>query len=353
MNQILNLFRSWNWTISRRIAVGNAVVIICGAIGGTLLTRHLAGITQDIWLILLFALVGITASVVINTLIIRQALKPLKTLRRTLEVQSQERVVLEARLLADPDPDIRQLAQGLKIYLGQLDRRAQQLRALSERALHSQEDERRRIARGLHDDTGQALSMLIVHLEQTETLLAECPGPQAQSAVVQLAELRRLAVQSLGELRTIIFGLRPSILDDLGLVPAIRWYARTVFTTTETHFSIESDVLPPHLPDTVLITFYRIAQEALGNIVRHAQAHHVQIHLRSGDGQIVMEISDDGIGFNPAQAATEAVASRRLGLLGIRERAELLGGDAQVNSRPNHGTIIIITIPLDSDGEPS
>jgi two-component system sensor histidine kinase UhpB len=199
------------------------------------------------------------------------------------------------------------------------------LRALSERSINAQEEERREIALTLHDETGQALSMLIIHLEQLENQI-----PATEEAIrSRLKSARQLAKQSLADLRKIVYGLRPTILDDLGLVPAIRWYART--NLEESGILAEYWLKGDRTACTGQITLFRIAQEAINNIVRHSQAKSARIVLERNEREIRLEIEDDGQGFDVA-IAEQALQSQRLGLLGIQERAELVGGKVKLDS---------------------
>jgi two-component system sensor histidine kinase UhpB len=249
---------------------------------------------------------------------------------------------LDPQALANPDPDITQLAAALSSLVNQLDERNQQLRALSERAINAQEDERREIALTLHDDTGQLLSMLIINLERLEGQLP----PETADLKGKLAVASNLARQSLASLRKIVYGLRPTILDDLGLVPAIRWIARTNLEEAGIHAEvIASDETEPISPQ-ITSTLFRICQEAINNIIRHSQAQHVRIALNQQNCEIHLQVEDDGIGFDVAQASGQAISLQRLGLLGIQERAQLVGGRVNLESTPGRGTRLAVFVPM-------
>ena len=344
-----------------RITLGNSLIIILGAIGGTLLTRHLAGRAADLWLIILFASIGITLIVLINGWIIRTALRPLHELRAAVDQLQAGQVSIDAHLLQGTDPDIQQLALSLDAMVKQLEERNLKLRALSKRAINAQEEERKRIARSLHDDTSQALSMLIINLERLENRLPDRYAPlrdlwprAEQEGVVDLqAELssaRQLAMNTLKELRKVIYGLRPTMLDDLGLLPAIRWYARSHLegAGVRVEFQTPDEILP--LSSELKTTLFRIAQEAINNIARHAQAQSAVIRLSQNGQKIYLQVEDDGQGFDVAQTSGQALRLQRLGLLGIQERAELVGGEVTVASRPGQGTRLQISVPLSGRG---
>jgi two-component system sensor histidine kinase UhpB len=325
-----------------RIAVGNALVIMAGAIFGTLLTRHFSD-TLEGWMIGLFAAIGILISLLVNFFILDAALRPLRDLRKLAEkIAGGDDLQLDR--LKNPDSDTVSLASALRSMVGQLNDRNRELHALSGRAIYAQEEERKSIARSLHDDTGQELTMLIISLDQLEARLPE----QHQALKEDIQQTRALAANTLEELRRIIFGLRPAILDDLGLVPAIRWYARSNLEPAGVEVEMQAPNPMPELPPEVNISLFRISQEAVNNILRHASASSVHIDLTLQPASISLQIRDDGVGFNQQTASLDALSSHHLGLLGLRERAELLGGQMCLDSTPGQGTCLEVHIPLSS-----
>lgn len=207
---------------------------------------------------------------------------------------------------------------------------------LLEKIISAQEDERRRIARELHDEAGQALTALILNLEMAEQA-AERVDPQ------RLRRLRGIAEDTLAELRRLIYDLRPTILDDLGLAAAVRWYVKETVEPQGLQASMTITGADDRLPHHVETAVFRIVQEALTNILKHAQAHRAEIELQMGPADVRVRIADDGRGFD-----ISAVSTRRdggMGLMGMRERAELLGGRLQMTSGPE-GTRIEAVIPL-------
>jgi two-component system sensor histidine kinase UhpB len=322
-------------------------VIAVGAIGGTYITRLLADQAVDWWLILLFLGIGTILSVTINFWIIKSALRPLNELSTLVDRVQEDHSQIDPQFLQPTDPEIYQLASTLDSLVRQLNERNLELHALSEHAINALEEERRRIALTLHDDTGQALSMLIINLERLENQL---PGDEIE-LIDKLVTTRQLAQQTLANLREIVYGLRPTILDDLGLVPAIRWYARTNLEEAgilvEIHANGDVEPLPPGLKST----FFRITQEAINNIVKHSNANQVEIKLSQREKDIHLEIKDDGEGFDLATVREEALQMQQLGLLGIQERAELAGGEAEMRSTPGGGTQILVRLPFSGTGE--
>ena len=208
-------------------------------------------------------------------------------------------------------------------------------RQLMEKVITTQEDERRRIARELHDSTSQNLTSLIVGLRMMETNCAQC------ASISKATDLRDVASKTLDEVHDLSMRLRPRVLDDLGLAAALERLA----SEWQARYKISVDVaiqLSERLPGEVETALYRIVQEALTNITRHAQAHTASI-LVERRGDIVRAIvEDDGVGFDVNMNQGE----RHLGLLGMRERAELLNGTLTVESTTGRGTSVFIEIPL-------
>jgi two-component system sensor histidine kinase UhpB len=330
-------------SLFQRIIIGNGIIIVFGAVIGTLVTRHLAQRAADWWLIMLFAAGGIALSLLINFWIVSAAMTPLRDLGRLAKRLQRGDPMVE---LKNPDPYITRMAETLRSLFTQLEERNRELQALSERAIEAQEEERRAIAQSLHDDTGQALSMLIIHLDRIDERI---PAKEKELKK-QVADARELASNSLTELRHILSGLRPAILDDLGLVPAIRWFARTNLEKVGIHVVIKAPSVPLELSPAITTTLFRIVQEAVSNIVRHAGAGSVTIVLQLNGGSVQLRIEDDGRGFDPGNASRDAVELQRLGLLGIRERAELLGGEVEIESAPEKGTRLKVSIPLGETG---
>jgi signal transduction histidine kinase len=222
-----------------------------------------------------------------------------------------------------------------------LQQRTAERAALLSRVLSAQEGERQRIARGLHDSTGQSLAAVLLSLELLDEQLPVEPSAVRRS----LRRSRELATSTLTELRALIAGLRPALLDDLGLVPALRAFATQ--RLEEHGVDVRFDVaLPKQLPPAVEIALFRIVQEALSNIAKHAHARQVTVHLGLQDGQVQTTITDDGVGFDTAQVYADALHGTHVGLLGMRERAELLGGRWQVTSASGAGATVSIIVPL-------
>lgn len=211
-------------------------------------------------------------------------------------------------------------------------------RQLLQRLLVAQEDERRRIAQDLHDHAGQMMTALIIQLSQ----LASKAQEDGAAMAAPLRRLHEMAQQGLDELRKLVYELRPSILDDLGLGPAVRWYADASVRAAGLQADIHIGELRQRLPAEVETVAFRIVQEAATNALRHARASKLEIRVDVRGDTLLVMVRDDGVGFDP-----EGERDRRtLGLHGMRERAQLIGGTLQVLSVPGVGTTILARLPL-------
>jgi signal transduction histidine kinase len=210
----------------------------------------------------------------------------------------------------------------------------------------AQEDERKRIARELHDETTQSLAVLVMGVESALQALP-AGGP-----VSRLEEVKSLAVHILDEVHRLILDLRPSVLDDLGLFSAVRWYAERNLSPRGIAVRCELGSAPSRrLAPEVEIAVFRICQEALSNVLRHAQAESVLIQLEADERELRVDIEDDGRGFDPA--GPEPGRRPHYGIMGIRERAELLGGTAHIESAPGRGTRVDVRVPLGAQDAPA
>lgn len=325
-----------------RIVLGNSIIIIIGAVGGTLLTRKLSGEAGSLWLVIFFSLVGVVMTILLNTWIVRKSLQPLNELHRLVERVAAGQRSINTHPFEQLGPDFHQFSRALNAIVQQLEERAQQLSALSNRAIRSQEEERIRIARSLHDDTGQSLSSLIILLDRLEHRAPDQPAELKQ----QLEMARRLASDTLAELRKIIFDLRPTILDDLGLVPAIRWYARTYLEPEGMQVRLFLPEEELDLPVECSTTLFRICQEAMSNVLRHAGAKTVMVTLCLDQTEVCLQVIDDGQGFDLQELADQGPYPRKLGLLGIKERAELVGGRVILETAPQRGVRLQVCLPV-------
>jgi signal transduction histidine kinase len=215
----------------------------------------------------------------------------------------------------------------------ELDLRRADLQELSTLLLRAQENERRALARELHDDLGQSLSAILM-----ETEGAECAERPAEIRD-HLSSIKELAEKTVNQVRDLALLLRPSMLDDLGLAPALNWYARETGKRTGLNVVITADETIDSLPDEHRTCIFRLVQEAANNAVRHANARRVEVAVHREHQRVDVIVQDDGAGFDTR-------FTRGLGLLGMEERVRRLGGRLSVNSEPGRGTLIHALLPL-------
>ena len=221
------------------------------------------------------------------------------------------------------------------------------IQQLLHRAITAQEDERARLARELHDEIGQTLTAVQLSLDRlARTLPTDDPGPRER-----LDRARTLTEQALTDLRRMIAALRPGVLDQLGLLPALGWVADHTLRPLGVIVTIASSGLQERLPAEIETILFRIAQEAMSNVARHSGASHLSIHLAREDDQATMVLTDDGRGFDPAAVTAAPDQSHGLGLAGMQERASLAGGQVTVESVPGRGTTVRVVMPLSTTVE--
>jgi signal transduction histidine kinase len=224
-------------------------------------------------------------------------------------------------------------------YRGALQEANLRLQSLSSRMLEVQEGERRHIARELHDEIGQALTAVKLHLQAAQRR----GGPETRQP---LEECVLITDQALEQVRNLSLNLRPSQLDDLGLIAALRWQIGRQAAASGLIAELGADELNERLEPALETACFRFVQEATTNIVRHAQAQHAWIEARRHNDRLRVSVRDDGKGFDVATATREAIARGSLGLLGMQERVGLAGGRLNVSSRPGEGTTIVADFPL-------
>lgn len=216
------------------------------------------------------------------------------------------------------------------------DERSAEFQALSAALVAAQEDERRSISRELHDEVSQSLSAVLVELGN---LAATFPGAVDQSTRQHVETIRALVGSSVDSVRNIALLLRPSMLDDLGLVPALEWQARETSRRTGLSVNVIAEGVSEQLPETHKTCVYRVAQEALHNCARHSGARKVKVSVIQEDGVLRLSVKDDGRGFDAARA-------KGLGLLGMEERVARLNGEFKIQTAPGEGTTIGVILPI-------
>ena len=231
-----------------------------------------------------------------------------------------------------------------KLY-EQLRSSRERYRQLAHQVLLAQEEERRRIARELHDDTSQSLSGLAFNL-QALIEMADMIGVQDADFKSRLKKAHSLATQIGNEVGRLIADLRPTLLDTLGLIPAIRHYAETNLTPLGINVSFEFEAVGESLPPEMEVGLFRWAQGAIGNIMQHSEAKNVTISLKREGTEIILSISDNGKGFDVSQLTWIEESGRGAGLFSMKERVRLLGGNCSVQSQPGQGTTATARVPL-------
>lgn len=332
--------------IAVSILEGKAGVVHLGLSEG----RLSRAVARRIWAIVIVAsvvlVIGLLVAYALATLLTRPILKLVEMTKAIGRGDLRWRAPIWAK------DEIGELGDAFNTMTAELERSWEEIRRkeevrtrLLERVISAQEEERRRIARELHDETGQSLTSLALGLQAMEGV------ESLEEVKVRTAELRSLVAKTLEEVHLLARALRPSILDDLGLVAALERSVKGYEAATGLHIDfyaqgLDGRRLSPHL-ETAL---YRIVQEALTNVVKHAQARNVSVLLERRGRAVVAVVEDDGRGFDVAEVRRSQGEDKGLGLIGIEERASLLGGTLTVESRPGMGTTVVVEIPLEPEG---
>ena len=244
-------------------------------------------------------------------------------------------------------PAVRRAMQEVKERVGRQQAEAKRreysskLQVLSRRLVELQEAERRNLARELHDEIGQALTSLQMNLQ---TLLH---SPDAGALAPRLQESLTAVERVLEQVHDISLNLRPSLLDDLGLEPTLRWYMKRQAALADLQVEIRADPVARRLDPAIETQCFRIAQEALNNVVKHAKARIVTVEVSQRDEQLHLSVRDDGVGFDVASFRERAVRGASMGLLSMEERAALAGGGLEYQSVPGQGTEVHAWFPLE------
>ena len=210
-----------------------------------------------------------------------------------------------------------------------------ELEGLSARLVQAQEEERRSISRELHDEVGQSLGALLVDVARLSKLVPS----EDRITQAQIAQIKSVAETAVKSIRDIALLLRPPMLDDLGLVPALEWQAREISRRSDMEVEVQSQNVSEALGDEMKVTIYRLVQEALNNAANHASAKNAKVTILQGQDKIAVEITDDGQGFDPER-------KRGMGILGMEERVRRLGGALSIDSAPGKGATVKAELPV-------
>src|SRR5439155_8259788 len=280
----------------------------------------------------------------INAIVLRLALQPLHALERTVDRVATGDLSARARHVLFRDPDVERLGDTLNTMLDVLQDHRQLLQKMSEQVLAAQEDERKRIARELHDETAQALTTLLIRLKILEK------SRTATEMRRQIDELRELTAQTLEAVRKLAVELRPATLDDLGLLAALEAYTESYRSRMPLRVSFSAEGFEDRdgrLPPQIELVLYRVVQEALTNVAKHAGADDVRVELVRRTDEVIAAVEDDGQGFDVEDMMR--LRERGLGLFGMQERLALVGGQPVIGSTPGLGTRIHARVPSRPD----
>lgn len=327
-----------------KILVANVTIVVGFSLLAILLVVRAQGAEGAIGPLLVLAVAGALVSVTVNAVIIQLALEPLRSLQVTADrVHDGD---MDARVppsrLADRD-----MERVMEATNGMLDRLAdyrRRLREVAARALHAAEEERRRISLELHDDASQRLAAILMRLRIARSVA------DGEVKDVMLEEVRRELADTADGLRRYAQGLRPPALDELGLGAAIESHVRHVADGAVTAVDIRTEGVGRLESPEAELALYRIVQEAIANALRHSRARRIGVTVERSGGVVVATVTDDGTGFDVEPILTTAAGAHGLGLFGMRERAEYVGGRVEIVSEPERGTTIRATVPVHGAG---
>ncbi len=282
--------------------------------------------------LVIVALTVVTAALAVRLLVVRRRLAPLERLIEEMEKVDLSRPGPVLPRSIDGVGETEEVERIELAFLRMMERLEAERRRAGSAALQAQEEERARVARDLHDEVNQSLTGLLLRLEAAR----EAAPPELEG---ELAETKALANQAMRELLSLARQLRPTALDDLGLTAATAGQVEQLARgEIEAEFAAEGDF--SDLADDAQLVVYRVAQEAISNAARHSGAERISVLLRRrGDGGVALEVADDGRGF----AFDESEGG--LGIGGMRERALLIGGELEIESRPGRGTTVRLIVP--------
>ncbi len=337
------LVQRWQLSLFEKVILVNSVMLVGEALVGLWVTSH--NLESHHYLIdTSFIILATLLTLFTNILLLRVSFRPLFGLLSTIREISAGKTQARA-LQSHSDSEINELASAFNTMLDRLeDARREQATLI----LQAQEDERRRIALELHDEAGQNLTALLIH---TELLQQSLPLAQAarggedsyRQLELGLQQLAKLTQSTLENIRVLAQQLRPSVLDDLGLLAAFRWLVEDSEERLHLHIELHTEGISNvahSLPPDYETALFRIAQESLTNIARHAQTQYATLSLTQDQKQLCLQIQDRGCGYNPAQRPSGS------GIFGMRERATLLHGQLTIDTQPGCSTTITALLPL-------
>lgn len=315
-----------------KLAGANLLVVLAAFVGVAAERRlHLSGSAE--WILG----VALAVSLSVNLVLVYIALRPLSDLEAAAERVSAGDMQARVPPSILADRDITRIGSTLNELLDRLTEDRARVRRLAAQVISAQDEERARVARELHDSTAQILTAVMLQLGVAAR--ESTSGPLD----ARIATLRELTAEALEEVRSMAHTMHPRILDDLGLVAALEWLARQTGLQEALDVQLVADAGATVIPAPLASVLYRVAQEALRNVVRHAGATHANVVLRSDDRVATLEISDDGCGFDVRRAEERRPG---MGMFSMRERVALVNGELRVQSAAGKGTRVVASVPL-------
>ncbi|MFW5947844.1 MAG: sensor histidine kinase [Gemmatimonadota bacterium] len=323
-----------------KILVANAAIVLVFSLLGTWIAVHLGRLESPVPPMIAVGVAGAAVSIAVNAIIIQLALEPLRLLKRTVDrVQAGE---VDARVPSSPlaDRDIEGLTRATNTMLDRLGDYRARLRHVAASALTAAEEERRRISLELHDDASQRLAAVLMRLRLARGLDDEA----AKDAV--LDEVRQELAEAADGLRRYAQGLRPPALDELGLGPAVESHVRHIAEAAVAPVEVHTEGVGRLESPEAELALYRIVQEAITNALRHSAAGRIRVRLTRTDGLVTAVVSDDGVGFDVDAVMDRQDGEHGLGLFGMQERAEYVGGRVRIRSEEGKGTTVRAVVPV-------
>lgn len=336
-----------------KVFFASSAFLLLGLLTGWLLGAARRNGAQDHSLLAFLATAGSlsTALVLLNQALLRRALQPFRVLEEVSRRLSSDDFSTPVPRPAFTDPAVERLLDQIERLLSQIQAQREMLARMSSRSIRRLEAERMTVAQELHDDVAQRLATLLALLRVTTDALAEQGGPCCEEELERLSDIRDLARSALEQVRRLSHGLHPLALDHGGLASGLRWLVK--------------EHLADRLPDTMLevslsactispmseLCLFRIAQEALSNVIRHSSARNAWVRLTCDGEEVVLQIADDGVGFDDGYPDRDP--RNHLGLYTMRERAQLAGGLLEITSAPSVGTKVTARVPCRVQGDDS
>jgi two-component system, NarL family, sensor histidine kinase UhpB len=316
-----------------QVVAANVVLVAITLFAASLAAGLDLTVSDQRWSFLILAL-AIVLTLCVNMWMLQRRFAPLERLIRRIETIDPAEPASHQLPDRDPVEEIDKLSRSFNLLLTRIEEERCRSGTL---AMRAQEEERRRLARDLHDEVNQALTAILLRLE---ALAQDSPAAR----VDEVNELKRLVNQAMDELLNLARQLRPSALDDHGLMPAVETQLKRFSARTGVEVTLSTEGDPDSLPEDVQTAVYRVLQEALANVGRHAGATAVAVDIQADGERLELRVRDDGEGFDPAAMPRGGAAADGLGLSGMAERARLAGGELDVRSAPGGGTTVTLRI---------